>query len=170
MWFDTWQEIGRIALVGVVSYLYLVLLLRVTGKRTLSQFNAFDFVVTVALGSTVSTILLDSSVTVAEGATALAVLALLQLVVALITSRMPRVHRLLASPPTLLVWDGEVRRDALRSVRLGEADLMQAVRSSGCGSVGDVAAAVLEPSGTISVVQKPQRGDGDAVTGLLEDG
>lgn len=169
MWFDDWQGLVRIAIVGVVVYAYLVLLLRLTGKRTLSQFNAFDFVVTVALGSTVSTIMLDSSVSVAEGAVALSVLAALQLVVALIASRGKRVHRLLASPPTLLVWNGEIRVEALRGARLSEADLMQAVRSSGGGGVREVAAAVLEPSGTISVVQKPDYGDGSAVAHLNED-
>lgn len=148
---------------GVVVYAYLVILLRVTGKRTLSQFNAFDFVVTVALGSAVATILLDSSVSVAEGAVALGVLAGLQFVVAFSASRLRSVHRLLSSAPTVLVWDGAIRGDALRSARLSEADVLQAVRAGGGGTIDDVAAAVLEASGTISVVHRRRRGAGDAL-------
>jgi len=63
--------------------------LRVSGKRTLAKLNAFDFVVTVALGSTLATILLNSTVSWAEGAVALAVLAGLQFLVAVVASRVP---------------------------------------------------------------------------------
>ena len=87
MWIDSWDAIGRVLLVGAASYGTLVLILRATGKRTLSQLNAFDFVVTVALGSTLATILLSSSVSWLEGLTALILLAGLQFVVAWSSSR-----------------------------------------------------------------------------------
>jgi uncharacterized membrane protein YcaP (DUF421 family) len=61
MWFDSWAQVGRVVLVGAATYGVLVLLLRVSGKRTLAKLNAFDLVVTVALGSTLATVLLDSS-------------------------------------------------------------------------------------------------------------
>lgn len=56
MWFDSWSDILRIILVGAASYTTLVAILRLSGKRTLGQLNVFDFVVTVALGSTLATI------------------------------------------------------------------------------------------------------------------
>ncbi len=65
--FDGWVGIFRVAAAGTVAYLTLVLLLRISGKRTLSKMNAFDLVVTVALGSTLATVLLSSSVALAEG-------------------------------------------------------------------------------------------------------
>ena len=75
MWFDSWADILRVLIVGAVSYATLVGTLRLSGKRTLSQLNAFDFIVTVALGSTLATILLSSDVAYADGLTALALLA-----------------------------------------------------------------------------------------------
>lgn len=57
----------RLLVVGPVAYVSLVLLLRVNGKRTLAKSNAFDLVVTVALGSTLATVLLSSTVSIAEG-------------------------------------------------------------------------------------------------------
>ena len=80
MWFDSWSDVLRTLLLGGAAYVTLVLVLRVSGRRTLSQLNAFDFVVTVALGSTLATILLSSDVAWAEGATALILLAALQFV------------------------------------------------------------------------------------------
>lgn len=76
----------RVIIIGAVSYATLIAVLRLSGKRTLSQLNAFDFIVTVALGSTLATILLSSDVAFVEGLTALLLLAGLQLVVAWVSA------------------------------------------------------------------------------------
>ena len=78
MLFDSWTGLGRVVLVGALAYVALVLLLRISGKRTLSKLNAFDLVVTVALGSTLATVLLSKSVALAEGVLALGLLIFLQ--------------------------------------------------------------------------------------------
>ncbi|QOY63008.1 DUF421 domain-containing protein [Lysobacter sp. H21R4] len=68
-----WSDLLRVVVVGSCAYLALVVLLRGYGKRTLSKINAFDFVVTIALGSILATILLSKSVSLLEGVTALVV-------------------------------------------------------------------------------------------------
>ena len=67
MFFDDWNGLLRTLVVGILAYIAIVVLLRVTGKRTLSKMNAFDFIVTVALGSTLATVLLSQDVALAEG-------------------------------------------------------------------------------------------------------
>ena len=67
MWFDSWGDLVRRVLVGITAYASLVLVLRGSGKRTLAQLNAFDLVVTVALGSVLATILLSPDVSWSEG-------------------------------------------------------------------------------------------------------
>ncbi len=67
MFYDGWLGLVRFLVVGTCGYLALVALLRVSAKRTLAKLNAFDFVVTVALGSTLATVLLSSTVALAEG-------------------------------------------------------------------------------------------------------
>lgn len=79
MFFDSWAELGRIVVMGVLAYIGLVFLLRVSGKRTLSKMNV-DLVITIALGSTFATVLLSKSVALAEGVLAFAVLISLQFV------------------------------------------------------------------------------------------
>ena len=76
--FSSWTSIARVLLVGVAAYAGLVLLLRVSGKRTLTKMNAFDLVVTVALGSTLATVLRTKSVALADGLAAFALLIFLQ--------------------------------------------------------------------------------------------
>lgn len=163
MWFDSWSDIGRILAVGAAAYLTVVVVLRISGKRTLAKLNAFDFVVTVALGSTLATILLNTAVSWAEGATALALLAALQLAVAWIGSRVPAVRTGVTARPTYVVKDGVVLEDALREQRVTDTEIHQAVRGAGRGDVEDVAAVVLETDGTMSVIAFEQLGHGSAL-------
>ena len=163
MWFDSWSDIGRVLLVGAAAYAFLILALRVSGKRTLSQMNAFDFVVTVALGSTLATILLSSDVSWLEGVVALALLAGLQFIVAWLSTKWGVVRRGITARPALLVSEGVVLHDALRRNRITEAQIAQAIRSGGFGDVALVAAVVLEPNGNLSVIGATSRGDGSAL-------
>ncbi len=97
MFYDDVDGLLRVLVVGPLAYLWLVAVLRVTGKRTLAELNAFDFVVTVALGSTLATVVLSGDVAWTEGALALALLALLQYAVAWATTRVRGLRRLAAA-------------------------------------------------------------------------
>ncbi len=140
-----------------------MVVLRVSGKRTLAKLNAFDFVVTVALGSTLATILLNSTVSWAEGAVALAVLAGLQFLVAVVASRVPAARSVVTAQPTFIVRDGAVLDGALREQRVAPAEVRQAVRGAGYGDLRQVAAVVLETDGTLNVIASSKRGDGWAL-------
>lgn len=162
-WFDTWSGLLRIVATGAAAYLWLVLVLRISGKRTLAKLNAFDLVVTVAVGSTLATILLDTAVSWSEGATALAVLVIAQFVVAFMSSRFQSLRNALTAAPTLLVRDGEILHAALKRQRVAKTEIMQCVRGTGSGSLEDVAAVVLETDGTMSVITQSKVGDGWAL-------
>ena len=66
MLFDSWFDLSRVAVVGFLAYVAMILCLRISGKRTLSKWNAFDFVITIALGSTLATVLLSRENALAE--------------------------------------------------------------------------------------------------------
>lgn len=166
MWFDSWSDVLRILVVGVLAYALLVAILRVSGKRTLAQLNAFDFVVTVALGSTLASIILSGDVSFSEGALALALLACLQFLVAWVSAHFSRVRDAVTSGPALLVVDGRVDHEALTRHRLEESEVRQAVRMAGRGDLSDVAAVVLETNGTLSVITRDALGDGWAMADL----
>lgn len=163
MWFDNAQGIVRVILVGTATYLTLIVVLRLSGKRTLAKLNAFDFVVTVALGSTLATILLSKDVAMAEGVAALALLAGLQLVVAKVTSLVPGTRTAVTARPSFLVLDGRLLEDALRRHRISRTEVNQVVRGTGQGDMSRVSAVVLETDGTLSVITSEQLGDGSAL-------
>ncbi|WP_372727390.1 DUF421 domain-containing protein [Nocardioides sp.] len=163
MWFDTWSDVLRVLLVGPASYAALVLLLRLSGKRTLAKLNAFDFVITVAFGSTLATIFLSTDVSWVEGVVALGMLALLQFLAAVVASRVPGGRALVTARPTLVLRDGRMLTDALRDQRLTEGEVRQAIRGTGAGDVAAIAAVVLESDGSLSVIARENAGDGSAL-------
>lgn len=152
------EDLWRIAVVGVLTYALLIGVLRLSGKRTLAKLNAFDLVVTVALGSTLATILLSSDVSFVEGAAALVLLVGLQFAATWLSVRWGWLRAALKSTPTLLLRDGEMLTAAMRRQRVTDNEIYQAIRSQGIGDVGLVAAVVLETDGTFSVIPQSQAG------------
>src|SRR5690554_5187638 len=102
MFFSDWSSLLRVVVVGTLAYAGLVILLRISGKRTLSKMNAFDLIVTVALGSTLATVLLSKSVVLAEGITAFFLLIALQYLITWSSMRVPHVESLVKAEPSLL--------------------------------------------------------------------
>jgi uncharacterized membrane protein YcaP (DUF421 family) len=152
MLFDSWAGLGRVLLVGTLAYVALVLLLRISGKRTLSKLNAFDLVVTVALGSTLATVLLSKLVALAEGVLALALLILLQYAIAWLSVRSPKFQALVKAEPTLLLHRGRFLERAMKAERITHEEILAALRASGAAEPGGIAAVVLETDGTLSII------------------
>lgn len=152
IWFENWIVPARLVVVALCAYAGLVLMLRVSGKRTLSKMNAFDFVVTIALGSTLATALLSKDVSLAEGLLAFLLLIALQWLVAWFSLRSERWKKLIKSEPRLLALRGRLQETALRAERVTPDEVDAAVRAAGHGSLGEVTAVVLETDGSISVI------------------
>lgn len=154
MLFNGWTGIWHTVLVGALAYLALLVLLRVSGKRTLSKMNAFDLVVTVALGSTLATVLLSKDVALAEGITAFVTLVLLQLAIAWLSVRSKTVRQWVKAEPTLLFHQDRFMTPALVRERVTEEEVIAAIRAQGLADLHQVAAAILETDGSFSVLRK----------------
>jgi uncharacterized membrane protein YcaP (DUF421 family) len=148
----SWASIGRTALACAVAYVALVAILRVSGKRTLAKMNAFDMVVTIALGSTLASVITSDRLPLANGLLALALLVLLQYAVAWANVRSAAFRRLVKSEPTLLLYDGTLQDRALRQSRVAPDEVFAALRGAGIRRLGDAGAVVLESDGSFSVI------------------
>ncbi len=162
MFFESWNDFGRIALVGLCAYATLVLLLRVYGKRTLTQMNAFDLVVNVALGSILATTLLSRDAVWAEGMFALLLLVSLQFCLTWVCARWEAFRGLIASSPTLVLHDGKFLDDVMRRERVSQSDVMHALRNSGLHQVEQARAVVLETDGRFSVIERQGHHSGES--------
>ena len=158
MLFGGWEGLVRTAVVGVCAYVALIVLLRVSGKRTLSKMNAFDLIVTVALGSVLATVLLSKDTALAQGILAFALLISLQYAITSLSVRSKVISDLVKSEPTLLLHRGEFLREAMRAQRVLESEIRQALRSQGLDDPGQFDCVILETDGSLSVVRGERAG------------
>ncbi len=153
LFFDNWQHLGHVAISTVIAFVVLFLFLRISGKRTLSKLNAFDFVVTVALGSTLAYMML-SLVPLLEGVTVLLLIILMQFVFAWMARSSQGMEKMVNSVPSLLFYDGIFMEKEMAKEAITEEEIHAAMRSSGIFHIDDVKAVVMELNGEISVIKK----------------
>ncbi len=163
-----WPVIWHTLLIGIIGYLALVLMLRGTGPRTMAQMTPLDFVIAVTLGSAFGRVLTAKDVPLAQALVALALLVVLQWVLAAMRARWRFARRTLDSPPVLLYYDGEMQAHALRKHRLTEIDVHTAARQSGQGSLADVQAVVLQQDGSLGTIVTDAMGDGSSLLPYVE--
>ncbi len=164
--FDNWQSSARIALMTVLAYVVLIGILRASGKRTLAKMNAFDFIITIALGSAFATVCLDKKIALFDGALVFLLLVGLQYIISWLSVRSPFVRRLVTSRPTLLVYQGEILHAALKKERVSIDELHAAIRSSSTSDIESIAAVVFETTGDITVIEKLQEPNAALLKGV----
>ena len=165
MLFGSWTSLGNTLLAVLITYPLLILVLRLGGKRTLSKMNAFDFVVTVAIGSLVASTVLTGT-PVVNGIAAVALLVGLQALVTWLSVQSNRFEALLKSRPTLVFHGGRFLEDAMRRERVTREEIRTALRTSGVSQVEGVSAVVLESDGTFSVMEAVKSGKAEALAGV----
>lgn len=153
MLFDGWQGIERVLIVGVLAYVAIIFCLRISGKRTLSKWNAFDFIVTIALGSTLATIIVSKQTPLVEGIVAFSLLIVLQYLITKLSIYSKFVRQTIKTSPTMLLRDGKFIEKQLKQQRVTESEIRAAVRAKGLASLKSVAAVVLETDGSFSVIE-----------------
>lgn len=154
-------------IVGSLAYIALILILRLSGKRTLSKWNAFDFVVTVAFGSVLATTVMSTDASLSQGVLGLGLLVGWQFLLTWLSVHVTAIQRLIKGEPALLLYHGEFRQKTMRQERVTEGEIRAAVRSNGMADLEDVAAVVLETDGTFSVIKKV--GDNNRRHSALQD-
>ncbi|CAN5178513.1 DUF421 domain-containing protein [soil metagenome] len=146
-------DVAITAATAVVIYAVVVVTIRVSGKRTLAKLNAFDLVVSVAMGSVMATGVMSREVSLLTTVTAVTMLAGLQWVVARTSVRFSLVSNVVKARPVLLIRQGVWLHEAMRAERVTEREVLQVMRRSGAATLEEVAAVVLESDGSLSVLK-----------------
>ena len=152
MFFDGWPGIVRVLVLGTLGYAALIVMLRLSRKRTLAQMNAFDFVYIVVMGELLAITIMDDHVSLSRGLVALALLIGLQALISWLTTRSHAVERIINGEPTLLFHRGRFLREAMRAQRVTEDEVLAAAREEGVADLGEIEAVVLETNGEFSVL------------------
>ena len=152
-------DLGAIAIAAPLLYVTVIVLVRLSGKRTTSQMNGFDWVVTVASGSLVASGILPGGPSAIEAAFALAILMAMQWVVTYAVARSDGVQSVVKATPRLLLRDGEYLREAMLTERVSEAEVRAEVRAAGHTRIEDVEWVILETDASLSVAVKSDDSD-----------
>ena len=145
-----WEFVLR----AVVVYFALLVMIRVSGKRTVGQFTPFDLILVVLLGNAVQNSLLGEDTSLLGGLVLAGTLIALNWTVGALSARSKKLDRFFEGSPVLLAREGEVFRRALRRQNIGEADFAEAMRESDIASEDEIGIAVLETNGKISIVKR----------------
>lgn len=162
--FNNLASLSHTLFFGSLAYIFVIAALRISGKRTLSKWNAFDFVVTIAYGSILAAMLLSTSTSLLQGMLGLSVLLALQFLLTWLSVRSSVVQKLVKTQPTLLLFRGEFCRSALIHERVTEGEIRAAVRAQGIASLESVEAVVMETDGSFSVIQNIGSGPDSAMS------
>src|SRR3954467_14879458 len=157
LFFESWYSIGRTVSLSIIGFAALIIMLRVSGKRTLSKLNVFDFVFVVAVGSVFAATLVEKDVTLVEGLASLATLIVVQAGLAKLAAYSRTAERIINGAPTLLLSHGKFIHHALKKERVTEEEVRAAIREEGLTRVEDADAVVLKNDGTMTVAHESKR-------------
>ena len=154
IFFDSIEKLGRIVMTAAMVYVLIVLVTKVSGKRSTSQLNNFDWIVTVMIGSLGASTILLKNIPFIEGAASIIVLYVLQFLVTKYASISPQFSSYILSDPKIVFYQGQFLVDAMQDERLTRQELESVMRSNGIHSFDEIEAIVFESDATLNVITK----------------
>lgn len=167
--FDGWNSVLRIVIMSALAYPFLIVLLRMSGKRSITNVNIFDFIITVTYGATLASIITSDKVSFADGAAVLVMLTLLQYLVSKTAAKSKRFSDFIKASPVFLYYEGNFNEKQMQRNRIRKQDLRGKVRQQGLSSFENVEAIVLEGDGSVSIIKKEDVKSKDALEGIVEE-
>jgi uncharacterized membrane protein YcaP (DUF421 family) len=152
----------------IIVYLFLIVFLRLFGKRELAQLNPFDLVVLLSLSNTVQNAIIGDDNSITGGMIGAFSLLAINWIVVRLLFKMPKVNETFEGTETVLVRDGKVDLSAMKKETLTEVELLSVIHKQGLNDFAEVAKCVLEPNGTFYVEAMTPSLDQTHITGLQD--
>lgn len=157
-WFESWERILAVVIAAIAVYLAIVAVVRISGKRTTANFNSFDWLITVTIGSLASSGILLPDIAVVDALAAIVTLALCQYGITWAVRRSDTIGGAVKAEPLLLLHRGRVLEKNLDRSRISIAELRAVLRGEGIADPEDAAWVVLETNGQMSVIGRDTSG------------
>ncbi|WP_026700420.1 DUF421 domain-containing protein [Salibacterium aidingense] len=153
------EELWTIIYRTIIVYFFLLVVLRMMGKREIGQLSVLDFVISIMIAELAVVSIEDIHVSYTKAFTPIIVLSLLQIVLAVWSLKSDRMRHILDGKPTFLIKDGKIDEKAMKQQRYNFDDLLMQIRQKDIKDVSDVEFAILEPSGELSVFEKKEEAE-----------
>jgi uncharacterized membrane protein YcaP (DUF421 family) len=142
----------RIVFSAVTVYLFIIIAIRLFGKKELAQLSVIDLVFILLISNAVQNAMVGPDTSLAGGLVAAGALFLTNYLFKFVLYRFPRFERLIQGQPLLLIYRGQINLKNLAQAKLTREEMMEAVREHGVGTLEQVDLAVLEADGNISII------------------
>ena len=151
------MELGNTMIVilkGYVSVIYLFLVIKILGKKQISELNILDYVIGISLGNIAAEMTINKDITTVNGLIAMSIYASVSLFISYVTAKSIWARRIISGTPMVLIENGKISKDHLRKVKIDLNDLLQDARENGYFDLSEIEYAVMEVSGKVSFLPK----------------
>lgn len=140
-----------------IIYILVLVVMRIMGKREISQMQPFELVIAIMIADLASVPMSDTGIPIFNGIIPILALLLFQLIISIINLKSIRLRQIICGKPQILIYRGKIDEKALKKEKITINELQERLRQNNIFTLGDVEYAILETSGEISVIQKPEK-------------
>ena len=148
------MEVADVAASAIAVYFAVVVMVRLSGKRTTGELNSFDWIITVVVGSLMASGILLDNVLLLDAIIAMVVIALCQWIVTFAVTRTRLASRVIKAEPALMLHEGKMLRKTMKHARISEEEVRMALRENGIVDLDGAQWVVLETNGQLSVIPR----------------
>ncbi|MBE5819290.1 MAG: DUF421 domain-containing protein [Clostridiales bacterium] len=141
----------------IILYILLLLVMRLMGKRELGQMQPFELVIAIMIADLASIPLSDTGIPLFDGIIPILALLVLQLIISIINLKSIWGRKIICGAPSILVYRGKIDEKVMKKEKFTINELQERLRENNIFSLGDVEYAILETSGQVTVIQKPEK-------------
>jgi|AntDeeMinimDraft_5_1070356.scaffolds.fasta_scaffold00544_16 uncharacterized membrane protein YcaP (DUF421 family) len=151
--------LGKVLLSVIVIFAVIILITRVSGLRTFAKMSSFDFASTIAIGSVLASVVMNTDQSLLKGGLALAGIVAFQSLFSFCVRKSKSVKKLVTNNPMMLMCQGDILEENLKKTNVGEGDLIAKLREANVIHFGQVLAVILESTGDMSVLHSSEYDD-----------
>ena len=142
---------------AIILYIIVLIVMRLMGKREIEQLQPFELAISIMIADLASIPMTETGIPITRGIIPILGLLVMHLLISLINLKSVKAREIICGKPRILIYRGKIDEKALIKERFTINELEERLRGNGVASVGDVEYAILETSGDITVIQKPNK-------------
>ena len=140
-----------------IIYILVLIVMRLMGKREISQMQPFELVIAIMIADLAAVPMSDTGIPITSGIVPILALLLFQLIISIINLKSITLRKIICGKPRILIYRGKIDERALKKEKITINELQERLREKSIFTIGDVEYAILETSGDLSIIQKPEK-------------
>ena len=142
---------------AIILYIIVLVVMRLMGKREIGQLQPFELAISIMIADLASIPMTDTGIPITNGIIAILGLLVMHLIISVINIKSIRAREIVCGKPAILIYRGKIDEKVLKKERFTINELQERLRGNNIVNIGDVEYAILETSGQVTVIQKPEK-------------